>query len=249
MKKDDISKIIGSMNSKHIEEAASYTPKKGKVISIKDLFIKAPLAATIVILLLAGTIAYTAANRTNWSSSIHFDDGSEVQIIENAVFKKIPDDMPKTGEYDNMTPMTHEKIEALLGFDILHYENAQNTTVNYSTDQNSDGRIARVDLWWPRILSEGEEGEKSLNQSVHMLNEGADTGYVLAFEEGLDAMGEKVLLDEIRIEQLDVNAVCYTSGDDSDRITVTFVYDNIMYDFTGHGYTLEEILSVIKELK
>ncbi len=249
MKRNDIDTVITSINSNYIEEAADCTAKKGKAIGIKDLIVKAPVAAAIVILLLIGTVAYTAANLTNWSSSIRFDDGSEVQIIENAVFKAIPDDAPKTGEYDNMMPLTHEKVEALLGFDILHYEQSQNPTVNYSTHQNEDGRIARVDLWWPRILSEGEENEKSLNQSVYMLNEGADNGYVLAFKEGLDAMGHKVLLDEVYIEELEVNAICYTAGDDHGRITVTFVYDNVMYDFTGHGYSLDEIITVIKELK
>ncbi len=249
MKKSDISKVIGNISDNYIEEAADYTAKKVRITNIRDLFIKAPVAAAVIILLLVATIAYTAATRTNWSSSVQFDDGSRVEIIDNALFKQIPNDAPKTEEYGNMLPMTHAKVEAILGFDILHYEKSQNPELNYDTSLNKDGTIARIDLWWPRILSEGEESEKSINQSVYMLNEGAEEGYILPFIEGIDAAGEKELLDEIHIEELDVNAVCYTSGGDYDRITVTFVYDNVMYSFTGNGYTLEEIIAVVKELK
>lgn len=249
MKKEDISKILDGINDKYIEEAADYTAEKPKIKNIKDLFIKAPLAAAIVILLLAGTIAYTAANRTNWSSSVLFDDGSTAQIIENARFRAIPDTAPKTEEYGNMLPMTHAEVEAVLGFDILHHKDAENPTVNYDTSLNKDGSIARVDLWWPQIFSDGTEDGKHINQSVYMLNEGAEEGYVLAFTEGIDAMGNKILLDEIHIDELDSDAVCYTAGDMPDRITVTFVYENIMYSFTGHGYTLDEIIKIIKELE
>ncbi|MBQ2963234.1 MAG: hypothetical protein IJE14_01105 [Clostridia bacterium] len=249
MRKDDISTVLSEINDEYITEAAEFKSKNSKKASIKDLFIKAPVAATIVILLLIGTIAYTAASRTNWSSSIKFDDGSTEQIVENAFFKAIPDTAPKTQEYSNMLPMSHEEIEALLGFDILHCANAENTTVNYDTSLNKDGSIARISLWWPRIVTDGTENGKSINQSVYMLNIGAEEGYVLAFEEGIDAMGNKILLDKIYIDKFDTDAVCYTAGDAPDRISVTFAYDNIMYCFTGHGYTLDEIISLIKELE
>lgn len=249
MKKKDIQKIIDNIDNNYIEEAANYNVNKVKNIGIKNLFFKAPLAATIVILLLIGTIAYTAANRTNWSSSVQFDDGSTAQIIENAMFKEIPYDAPKTEEHGSMLPMTHAKVEAILGFDILCYENAENPTVNYDTSLNKDGTIARVDLWWPGIVSDATEDRKSIDQSVYMLNVGAEEGYILPFIEGIDAMGKKVLLDEIHIEELNVDAVCYTAGDSAERITVTFVYDDVMYNFTGNGYTLDEIIEVIKELK
>ena len=249
MKKENISDILNNIDNKYIAEAAAYTAEKAKAGSIRDLFIKAPLAATIVILLIVGTIAYTAASRTSWSSSVQFDDGSTAQIIENALFKDIPDNAPKNEESGNMLPMTHAEIESVLGFDILHHKEAENSTVNYDTSLNKDGSIARVDLWWPRIFSDGTEGGKHINQSVYMLNAGAEEGYILAFMEGLDAMGHKVLLDEIRIDELDVDAVCYTSDDMPDIITVTFVYENVMYSFTGNGYTLDEIINVIKDLE
>lgn len=248
MKKEAISKVISGINDEYIAEAANYN-KKTKTTNIRDLFVKVPLAATVVILLLVGTIAYTAASRTNWSSSIKFDNGSTEQIVENAFFKAIPDTAPKTPEYSNMLQMSHKEIEALLGFDILHYANAENATVNYDTSLNKDGSIARVDLWWPRIVTDGTENGKSINQSVYMLNIGAEEGYVLAFKEGIDAMGHKILLDKIHIDALDTEALCYTAGDAPDRISVTFAYDNIMYSFTGHGYTLDEIISLIKELE
>ena len=189
MKKEYIAKILNGINDDYIEEATAYTAEKPKIRNIKDLFIKAPLAATIVLLLVVGTIAYTAANRTNWSSSVQFNDGSTAQIIENAMFKEIPDTAPKTEEYGNMLQMTLAEIEAILGFDILHHNEAENPTINYDTSLNKDGSIARVDLWWPQIFSDGTKSGKRLNQSVYMLNTGAEEGYVLAFAEGIDAMG------------------------------------------------------------
>lgn len=249
MKKDNITIVLSDINDEFITEAAEYKKGKTKITNLRDLFVKAPLAATVVILLLIGTIAYTAASRTNWSSSIIFDDGSTEQIVESAFFKVIPDTAPKNKEGDNKLPMSHAEIEAFLGFDILHYANAENATVNYDTSLNKDGSIARVDLWWPRIVTDSTENGKSINQSVYMLNIGAEEGYVLAFEEGLDAMGHKILLDKIRIDELDTQALCYTAGDEPDIISVTFVHDNIMYNFTGNGYTLDEIISVIKHLE
>ena len=249
MRKDDISTVLSEINDEYITEAAEFKSNNSKKASIKDLFIKAPVAATIVILLLVGTIAYTAASRTNWSSSIKFDDGSSEQIVENAFFKDIPDTAPKKQEFASMLQMSHEEIEAYLGFDILHCLDAENDTVNYDTSLNKDGSIARIDLWWPGIVTDGTENGKSINQSVYILNIGAEEGYVLAFEEGIDAMGHKILLDKIHVDELDTDVLCYTSGDDPDRISVTFAYDDVMYSFTGHGYTLDEIISVIKELE
>ena len=249
MKKEDITKVLSGTNDEFITEAAEFIKAKKQAVSIKDIFLKAPLAATVVILLLIGTIAYTTANRTNWSSRIRFDNGSTEQIVENAIYKVIPDTAPKTEEYGNMIPMTISEAEMYLGFNILQYLKAENPTVNYDTSLNKNGKIARVDLWWPRIVTDGTDNGKSINQSVYMLNFGAEEGYVLAFEEGLDAMGHKILLDKIYIDELDTQALCYTAGDDPDCIRVTFVYDNVMYSFTGHGYTLNEMISVIKELE
>lgn len=249
MKKDAIEKALSEISDDFIAEAAEFGKDKRKTSSIKQLFVKAPLAATVVILLLIGTIAYTAASRTNWSSSIKFDDGSTEQIVENAFFKDIPDTAPKKQEFASMLQMSHEEIEAYLGFDILHCLDAENDTVNYDTSLNKDGSIARIDLWWPGIVTDGTENGKSINQSVYILNIGAEEGYVLAFEEGIDAMGHKILLDKIHVDELDTDVLYYTSGDDPDRISVTFAYDDVMYSFTGHGYTLDEIISVIKELE
>lgn len=249
MKKNDISIILSGINDDYITEAADFKKDKQINTSIKGIFLKAPIAATVIILLLIGTIAYTTASRTNWSSSIMFEDGTTEQIAENAFFKVIPDTAPKTEEGSNMLPMTIDKVEDYLSFNILNYPNSENATVNYDTSLNKDGSIARISLWWPRIVTDGTENGKSINQSVYILNIGAEEGYVLAFEEGLDAMGHKVLLDKIYIDELDTEALCYTAGDDPETITVTFVYDNIMYSFTGHGYSLNEIISLIKELE
>ena len=62
MKKEDITKVLSGINDEYIIEAADFKKEKTKITNIRDLFVKAPLAATVVILLLVGAIAYTAAS-------------------------------------------------------------------------------------------------------------------------------------------------------------------------------------------
>lgn len=53
MKRENISKVIGNINDKHISEAENYTSPV-KRYSIKSFFIKAPVAACLILCLLVG---------------------------------------------------------------------------------------------------------------------------------------------------------------------------------------------------
>ena len=194
MKRESISKVIGNINEKHISEAENYTSTV-KRYSIKSFFIKAPVAACLILCLLVGTVAYAAYEAYEWSTSILFEDGSKVQLVENATFKEIPDSAPKTERTEDSIgtiKMTHAEVEKVLGFKILGYDKATSDEMGYKTMQNKDGTIGRIDLWWADFLEISEEKQMTLH--ISMLNKGADEGFVLAFEEGQDAAGGKKML-------------------------------------------------------
>ena len=143
--------------------------------------------------------------------------------------------------------MTHAEVEKVLGFNILGYDKATSDEMGYKTMQNKDGTIGRIDLWWADFLKISEE--KQMTLSISMLNKGADEGYILAFEEGLDAAGGKKLENVITLESLDVKIIVYTSGSHDNKLTMSFVYDNVLYEFGGFDFTESEMLSVIEQMK
>lgn len=249
MKRENISKVIGNINEKHISEAENYT-STAKRYSIKTFFIKAPVAACLILCLLVGTVAYAAYEAYEWSTSILFEDGSKVQLVENATFKEIPDSAPKTERTEDSIgtiKMTHAEVEKVLGFNILGYDKATSDEMGYKTMQNKDGTIGRIDLWWADFLEINEE--KQITLHISMLNKGADEGFILAFEEGQDAAGGKKLENVVTIDSLDTKIVVYKSDSHDNKITMTFVYDNVLYQFGGYDFTESEMLSVIEQMK
>ncbi len=249
MKRENISKAVGNINTKYIVEAENYSSVK-KVFSIKTFFIKAPVAACLILCLLVGTVAYAAYGAYQWSSSILFEDGTKVEIVENAFFKNIPETAPKTERTeDNIgtITMTHDEVEKVLGFNILNYENATSDTIGYTTYQNDDGTIGRIDLWRANFLKISET--KYMTLHISMLNKGADKGYVSAFEEGTDAAGGKVLENIVLNNSLNTKIIVYKSGSHDNKISMTFVCDDILYQFGGYDFTESEMLSVIKQMK
>ena len=72
---------------------------------------------------------------------------------------------------------------------------------------------------------------------------------ILAFEEGQDAAGGKKLENVVSLESLDAKVVVYKSDSHDNKITMTFVYDNILYQFGGFDFTESEMLSVIEQMK
>ena len=249
MKRETISKVIGNINEKHISEAEKYTSTV-KRYSIKSFFIKAPVAACLILCLLVGTVAYAAYEAYEWSTSILFEDGSKVQLVENATFKEIPDSAPKTERNEDSIGtirMTHAEVEKVLGFNILGYDKATSDEIVYETMQNEDGTIGRIDLWWADFLKISKEKQMTLH--ISMLNKGADKGYILAFEEGQDAAGGKKLENVTTLKSLDAKVVVYKSDSHDNKITMTFVYDNVLYQFGGFDFTESEMLSVIEQMK
>lgn len=249
MKIEKLVDAIGGIEEIKIKEAKNYSPAV-KRNSIKSLFLKAPVAACLILCILVGTVAYAAYEAYEWSTSILFEDGSEVKLVENATFKEIPDSAPKTERTeDNIgtISMTHSEIEKALGFDILNYDGATSDIIGYETMQNDDGTIGRIDLWWADFLEISEEKQMTLH--ISMLNKGADEGFVSAFEEGQDAAGGKKLENIVTLDSLDAKVVIYKSNSHDNKITMTFVYDNVLYQFGGYDFTESEMLSVIEQMK
>lgn len=183
----------------------------------------------------------------SWSSSIEFKNNEKVTITENNNFKNIPNDAPKTTPEKGGIQMNHDQLEKTLGFHILNYDNAYTNTLYYRTELNKDESIGRVDIWWANLTKESDD--KYISTLISMLNNGADNGYILAFEEGLDATAEKELKDKVRIDSLNTDIIIYGNDWDSQRLTITFVYDDVMYQFIGYNYTKEEMLDIIRNLK
>lgn len=246
MKIDKLVDAIGEIEETKIKEAKSYslTVKRN---SVKSLFLKAPIAACLILCLLVGTVAYATHEAYEWSTSVLFEDGSKVELVENATFKEIPDSAPITEDNIRYINMTHSEAEKTLGFNILNYDKATSHEMSYRTEQNDDGTIGRIDLWWPDFLKISEE--KQMTLSISMLNKGADEGFVLAFEEGMDAAGGKKLENVIMLESLDVKIIVYTSDSHDNILTISFVYDNVLYQFNGFDFTESEMLSVIGQMK
>lgn len=250
MKKENISKAIGNMNSKYIIEAENYSASAKKAFGNKSFPLKTFIAACLVICLVVGTVAYAVNEIREWSSSITFEDGTRVDIVENAAFKSIPDTAPKTGRTENelqVIRMTHAEVEEALGFHILNYENATSDSLGYQTHLNKDGSIGRIDLWWAEFLKINEN--KHMTLSIFMLNQNADEGYVLAFNEGIDAAGGKKLENIVTINSLGTKIIVYKSDSHDNKISITFVYDNVLYQFGGYDFTESEMLSVIEQMK
>lgn len=207
------------------------------------------LVAGISVFILATTIVYADEIKQwveSWSSSIKFEDGTEVKITENNAFKKIPVTAKKTGELEPAISMTHEEIESMLGFSILKSEKATSNEIGYRTELNKNGSIGRVDLWWARFFG---ENDKSISISISMLNEKADKGYILAFQEGLDATGGKELENSYTSNKLGVNVLIYSNDWSNNRLTATFCYDNVLYDLIGKNISEQEMKDIIETLE
>ena len=82
-----------------------------------------------------------------------------------------------------------------------------------------------------------------------MLNKYADDGYVLAFQEGIDATGEKNIENSYKSGNLNTNIIVYTNNWSDEKLTATFVYDDILYQFIGHNISKDEMTSIIEILK
>lgn len=180
-----------------------------------------------------------------WSSNIEFKNGEKETIIDNGSFKKIPTTAKKV-KNDNRSEMTESEIEDMLGFKILGYDNTTSKKMYYNTELNSNGTIGRIDIWYPKFIYESEE--KFISVSISMLNENADSGFVSAFQEGLDATGEKELDNTYISDNLGVKVIMYSNDWSDERITAIFCYDNVLYEMIGKNTTKQEMKNIIENL-
>ena len=251
MKKEELSAAMSDIDIRFIEEAENYDMSKRKII--KRPLSRMAVAAIVIGCLIFGGIAYAGTTLTDWESVISFfdKDGNKTQVIvsDEAFFKELPDNLPVPGDGEPMIPMTREDVESLLGFKILDSEFSPESTVfNYNAYANKkDKAVAVVDLWIPNFINESEN--KRINMSVSILGTKAEEGYILPFIEGKDAMGGKIYVGKYELENLSVSTVIYTSDWIPERLTATFVYNNLYYSFIADNYELEELSAILKTLK
>ena len=251
MKKEDLSAAMSEINIIFINEAENYNMNKSKIIR-RPLSRMAVAAIIISCIVLIGGVAYAGTALTSWESVISFfdDKGNKVDVTvsDEAFFKELPDGLPVPGDGEPMIAMTKKEVEELLGFDILGSDLSPESTVfNYNAHANhKDNAVAVVGLWVPNFIKESET--KNINMSVSILSTKAEKGYILPFIEGKDAMGGKVHIDTYKIEALNTNAVIYSTGDVSELLKATFVYDDISYTISSYNYTLEELKAILNTL-
>ena len=85
--------------------------------------------------------------------------------------------------------------------------------------------------------------------SVDILSTDAEEGYILPFIEGKDAAGEKTYVETYELKSLSVSAVIYTLEWQKERLTATFVYDDLYYIFIADNYTLDEFKAILNTLE
>ncbi len=251
MKKEDLSAAMSDIDIRFIEEAENYDMSKRKII--RRPLSRMAVAAIVIGCLVFGGVAYAGTTLTDWKSVISFfdDKGNEVQVTvsDEAFFKELPDGLPVPGDGEPMIAMTRDEVESLLGFKILCSELSPDSTVfNYNAYANSkDKAVAVVGLWVPNFIKESET--KNINMSVSILSTKAEEGYIYPFIEGKDAMGGKVHIDTYKIETLNTNAVIYSTGDVSELLKATFVYDDVSYTISSYNYTLDELKATLNTLR
>ena len=190
----------------------------------------------------------------SWSTGVEFEDGTKVNIVENANFKEININARKS---ENFVSMTHNEVEQNLGFHILDYDYTTSKSIGYSTSLNSNGEIGVVHLWWSEFIDNtngqfGKNGDKTgkvISVDISILNKCAEERYIYPFLEGKDATGEKELDLVYEIKNLNTKAVIYENNWDKTRMTAAFVYDNVYYQFISYNYTKDEIIEILEQLK
>lgn len=166
---------------------------------------------------------------------------------ENYKIKEISTDAIKVKENLESPKMTFKEVEEMLKFSILKLPENNTNDIYYRTSLNDNGSIGRVDLWILYFYKENEN--KYISVSVNIFNKYADERYILVFQEGIDAMGEKNIENSYKSENLNTNIVVYTNDWSEERLTATFVYDDILYQFIGHNILKDEMTSIIETLK
>ncbi len=244
-----------ALNHKTLEkmkECCEMDKKKSKIRLNK--FMKLAITCCCMCLLVGISVpAYDAIKAYKWKASISFEDSSgetkkDVQIGEDVPCKKIPDNFPKK---EQLEEVSIKEIEELLGFSILDSERNSDEKVGYTTLLNEDGTIGRVDITRMNYIECG--GWNSICMIVSILNEGADLGYALGFEQDAgDPMGGKEHIANMYLENIDANAVLYRAGGIGDvkgDVNAMFEYDDMLYHIRGLGISEKEMVDYLNNLK
>ena len=185
----------------------------------------------------------------SFSTNINVENNKSVKLSDNINFKNISKNaLIFTG--DSPYQMNYDEVEKNLGFKILKLKDNNTDDIYYSTELNDNNHIGRVNLWIPYFVKESDN--KYISANVSMLNNGADEKYILAFEEGLDASGGKTNFEEYYSKNLNIKIIVYSysnKNDSNSYLKATFVYDNIIYIFTGKNMNSNELVSYINKLE
>ena len=184
----------------------------------------------------------------SFSTNINVENNKSIKLSDNINFKNISKDaLIFTG--DSQYQMNYNEVEKNLGFKILKLKENNTDEIYYSTELNDNNQIGRVDLWIPYFVKESDN--KYISASISMLNKGADEKYILAFEEGLDASGGKNNFEEYYSNNLDTKIIIYsysTSNSNNRYLKATFVYDDVLYIFTGMNMSKDNLINYINGL-
>lgn len=184
----------------------------------------------------------------SFSTNINVENNKSIKLSDNINFKNISKDaLIFTG--DSQYQMNYNEVEKNLGFKILKLKENNTYEIYYSTELNDNNQIGRVDLWIPYFVKESDN--KYISASISMLNKGADEKYILAFEEGLDASGGKDNFEEYYSNNLDTKIIIYsysTSNSNNRYLKATFVYDDVLYIFTGMNMSKDDLINYINGL-
>ena len=184
----------------------------------------------------------------SFSTNINVENNKSIKLSDNINFKNISKNaLIFTG--DSPYQMNYNEVEKNLGFKILKLKENNTDEIYYSTELNDNNQIGRVDLWIPYFVKESDN--KYISASISMLNKGADEKYILAFEEGMDASGGKNNFEEYYSNNLDTKIIIYsysTSNSNNRYLKATFVYDDVLYIFTGMNMSKDDLINYINGL-
>lgn len=184
-----------------------------------------------------------------WNASMELKDGAErIQFAEDVAFKKIPENALK----DMGEELSWDMAEKSLGFSLLGNGNVDDGTVSHKEYLNDDGSLAVVSLWVSNFKVFGDKlpdedfYQQYITLDIEILNEGADAGYILPFQEGKDAAGEKELITQYFSEELNTEVIIYSSA--ISDISAVFVYDSVYYTLHGWGIDREQMIEAIDSM-
>lgn len=184
----------------------------------------------------------------SFSTNINVENNKSIKLSDNINFKNISKNaLIFTG--DSPYQMNYDEVEKNIGFKILKLRDRNTDEIYYSTELNDNNQIGRVDLWLPYFVKESDN--KYISVNVSMLNKGADEKYILTFKEGLDASGGKDNFEEYYSNNLDTKIIVYSylnKHDASSYLKATFVYDDILYIFTGKNMASKDLINYVNSL-